>query len=288
MELAKRIEAGVYATQLMCALAERGHKLPAAERRAMAWICSDGDRAKNHFVAANLRLVYHIARRYSGRMEVMDAIQEGNLGLIHAVEKFDYTKGYKFSTYATWWIRQAITRAIADQTYLIRIPVHLFETDAPVINEWRRRARESESTSAADIASALGLSVTDVEAALRRHRPPYSLELMAEEGIDITDPYELTAHEQTVYAPLRDQVDSVLETLSEREAGVIRLRFGLIDGEEYTLDAIGKMYGLSRERIRQLQSKTMLKLRHPSRSQVLRGYFEGILDTELLADDSEL
>jgi DNA-directed RNA polymerase sigma subunit (sigma70/sigma32) len=133
VELAKRIEAGLYATQLMGELADRGEKLPAAQRCDIAWICRDGDRAKNDFIEANLRLVYHVARRYSSRMEIMDAIQEGNLGLIRAVEKFDYKKGYKFSTYATWWIRQAITRAIADQTYLIRIPVHLFESDIPVL-----------------------------------------------------------------------------------------------------------------------------------------------------------
>lgn len=284
VELAKRIEAGLYAEQLMYELAEQGQRLPAAQHREMLLICRDGERAKAEFITANLRLAYFVARRYSSRIDIMDAIQEGNLGLIRAVEKFDYTKGYKFSTYATWWVRQAITRAIADQTYLIRLPVHVFEADAPVISERRKQAREIEKPSTADIAAALHLSVYSVESILARHRHPSSLEAMAEEGIDLMDPEDVTAHDLVVYSLLWDQLESVLETLSEREANIIRLRYGLADGEQYTLDEIGRVYGLTRERIRQVQNKAMSKLRHRSRSEVLRDYFEGMLDPELLAE----
>ena len=288
IELAKRIEAGLYATQKMTEVADRGAKLPVQQRRDMTWICRDGDRAKNHFIEANLRLVYQIARRYSRRMEILDLIQEGNLGLIHAVEKFDHTRGFKFSTYATWWIRQAITRAIADKANVVRIPVHMVETDNPVLTEWRRRSDEGESTRARDIAAELGLDADDVEAAINRHRRPHSLELMAEGGIDLVDHADRDSHEQLTFSLLQDQLQSVLETLSEREAGVVRLRFGLTDGQPRTLDEIGQVYGLTRERIRQIQSKTMLKLRHRSRSAVLADYFEGVFEPVLVTDDSDL
>lgn len=288
IELAKRIEAGLYATQKMTEVVNRGAKLPVQQRRDMQWICRDGDRAKNHFMEANLRLVYQIARKHSRRMEILDLIQEGNLGLLHAVEKFDYAKGFKFSTYATWWIRQAITRAIADKSNLIRIPVHMVESDNPVLTEWRRRSNEGESTRARAIAAELSLDADDVEAAINRHRRPYSLELMAEGGIDLVDRSDLDSHEQLTFSLLQDQLQSVLETLSEREAGVVRLRFGLTDGQPRTLDEIGQVYGVTRERIRQIESKTMLKLRHPSRSAVLADYFEGVFELDLLTDDLDL
>jgi RNA polymerase primary sigma factor len=240
----------------------------------MHWIARDGERARGHFLAANLRLVVSLAKRYSGRIEIMDAIQEGNLGLIRAVDKFDYTKGNKFSTYATWWIRQSITRAIADQANLIRIPVHLVESDNPVIAERRRRVREHESTAAADIASALDLNLSDVELAMARHQQPLSLEVLAELGVDMAEPDECVIDQQVIFTSLQDQLQSVLESLKERESGVVRLRFGLDDDVPRTLDEIGQVYGVTRERIRQIESKTMTKLRHPTRSQVLLDYLE--------------
>lgn len=289
IELAKLIEAGLYATELIAAADRKSQRLTAAQRHCMTRICREGMLAKERFLTANLRLVVSLARRYSARIELMDAIQEGNLGLIRAVEKFDYTKGYKFSTYATWWIRQAVTRAIPDQTYLIRVPVHQFESDYPIIAEWRRQSREAGSPSAAEVASALNLSTDEVEKALRRHQRPYSFEEMIEQGFDIEDPHAHTfIHHDAVYGLLRDQVQAVLKTLSEREAGVIRLRFGFTDDTPRTLDEIGQVYGVTRERIRQIEAKVMLKLRHPSRSQVLRDYFDGVFDPELVTDDSQL
>lgn len=274
IELAKRIEAGLYATQKVTELTEGGKKLPVQQRRDMMWICRDGDRAKNHFIEANLRLVYQIARRYSRRMEILDLIQEGNLGLLHAVEKFDHARGFKFSTYATWWIRQAITRAIADKANLIRIPVHMVETDNPVLTEWRQRSDEGESTRARDIAAELGLDVDDVEAAINRHRRPYCLEMMLEGGLDVVDSADHDSVEAVNFSLLKDVIQAVLETLSEREAGVIQLRFGLTDGEPHTLDLIGQLYGVTRERIRQIEREAMEKLREAERSGHLRGYLE--------------
>ena len=260
IDLAKRIEAGLYAQKLLQTRKRMGEN----RKRDLAIIVRDGQRAKNQFLACNLRLVYQIARRYSQRMDIMDVIQEGNLGLIRAVEKFDYAKGFKFSTYATWWIRQAITRAIADKTNLIRIPVHMVEADSPVLTEWRRRSSEGESTRAADLAAALEMSRDEVEAAINRHRPPYSIELLAEEGFDIVDSADqYHSLEKLTFALLQDQLQSVLETLSEREAGIVRLRFGLTDDQPRTLDEIGQVYGLSRERIRQIERETMNRLRHP-------------------------
>jgi RNA polymerase sigma factor (sigma-70 family) len=289
VRLAKQIEAGVLAAVLLAEPPESDWRRSHPADNELHELVRLGDAAMERFLVSNLRLVYSIARRYSRRMEIMDVIQEGNLGLIRAVQKFDYTKGYKFSTYATWWIRQAITRAIADQAYAIRIPVHLHESDSPVVNEWRRRTAEGESTAAVDIAAALEMAPDDITETLRRHRPPFSLDLMAEQDIDVVDPDDSEiAHEQVTFGLLQEQIEAVLETLSEREAGVVRMRFGIVDGEYMTLEEIGKVYGLTRERIRQIESKTLLKLQHPSRSQVLYDYFDrGFTPKPSEADECE-
>ena len=282
VELAKRIEAGLYATECLRRIMESGEKLGTAQKRDLNWVSRDGNRAKNHLLEANLRLVVSLAKRYTGRgMAFLDLIQEGNLGLIRAVEKFDYTKGYKFSTYATWWIRQAITRAMADQARTIRIPVHMVE----VINKLGRIQREllqdlGREPTPEELAKEMDITPEKVLEIQQYAREPISLDqTIGDEGDSqlgdfIEDSEAVVAVDAVSFTLLQDQLQSVLETLSEREAGVVRLRFGLTDGQPRTLDEIGQVYGVTRERIRQIESKTMSKLRHPSRSQVLRDYLD--------------
>src|SRR5947207_3800760 len=279
VELAKRIEAGLFAEEK---LAEAAEALPPGQRIDMEWIAEDGRRAKNHLVEANLRLVVSLAKRYTGRgMLFLDLIQEGSLGLIRAVEKFDYTKGYKFSTYATWWIRQAITRAMADQARTIRIPVHMVE----VINKLARVQRQmlqdlGREPTPDELAVELDMTPEKVVEVQKYGREPISLHTpLGEDGDSefgdlIEDSEAIQPGEAVSFTLLQEQLHSVLDTLSEREAGVVSMRFGLTDGQPKTLDEIGKVYGVTRERIRQIESKTMSKLRHPSRSQVLRDYLD--------------
>ena len=279
VELAKRIEAGLFAEQK---LNETKKKLEKKLERDLQWIAEDGRRAKNHLLEANLRLVVSLAKRYTGRgMLFLDLIQEGNLGLIRAVEKFDYTKGYKFSTYATWWIRQAITRAMADQARTIRIPVHMVE----VINKLARVQRQmlqdlGREPTPEELAKELDMTPEKVVEVQKYGREPISLHTpLGEEGDSefgdlIEDSEAIVPSDAVSFTLLQEQLESVLDTLSDREAGVVRMRFGLTDGQPKTLDEIGKVYGVTRERIRQIESKTMSKLRHPSRSQVLRDYLD--------------
>ncbi|MGY1616282.1 RNA polymerase sigma factor [Geodermatophilus sp. SYSU D00691] len=282
VDLAKRIEAGLYAAERLRQVEEEGQKLSPQLRRDLNWIVRDGERAKNHLLEANLRLVVSLAKRYTGRgMAFLDLIQEGNLGLIRAVEKFDYTKGYKFSTYATWWIRQAITRAMADQARTIRIPVHMVE----VINKLGRIQREllqdlGREPTPEELAKEMDITPDKVLEIQQYAREPISLDqTIGDEGDSqlgdfIEDSEAVVAVDAVSFTLMQDQLTSVLQTLSEREAGVVRLRFGLTDGQPRTLDEIGQVYGVTRERIRQIESKTMSKLRHPSRSQVLRDYLD--------------
>ena len=278
VELAKRIEAGLFSEEKLA----KGGRISEKMREELEWIVVDGRRAKNHLLEANLRLVVSLAKRYTGRgMLFLDLIQEGNLGLIRAVEKFDYTKGFKFSTYATWWIRQAITRAMADQARTIRIPVHMVE----VINKLARVQRQmlqdlGREPTPEELAIELDMTPEKVVEVQKYGREPISLHTpLGEDGDSefgdlIEDSEAIVPADAVSFTLLQEQLHAVLDTLSERESGVVSMRFGLTDGQPKTLDEIGKVYGVTRERIRQIESKTMSKLRHPSRSQVLRDYLD--------------
>jgi RNA polymerase primary sigma factor len=285
VELSKTIEAGLYARHLL-AEGRIGRAKGGAPKRAteeeLRWIAEEGDRAQQEFVQANLRLVVSIARKYGrSAMPMLDLVQEGNTGLIRAVEKFDYAKGFKFSTYATWWIRQAITRAIADQARTIRIPVHMVETINKLVRVQRQLLQDlGREPTPDEIGKIMGISAEKVREIQKVSQEPVSLETPIGEEEDshlgdfIEDADAVVPVDAASFILLQEQLESVLHTLSEREKKVIQLRFGLVDGHPRTLEEVGREFGVTRERIRQIESKTLSKLRHPSRSQKLRDYLE--------------